>query len=332
MGTYTKKWLSLDEQVDQLAARGVGIDPREQTLSLLQAVGYYRLTGYLYPFRNSDLGLPQSETNRSSARILAGYRPGTTIEHVAQIIDFDRELRMLVLDGVERLEVAGRMRIGFVLGRRSAFAHLDPGTFHPGFVCAQLDQREPSKHSEWLRRVAARRDKSDEAFVAHFRDEYDGQMPIWALTEILELGSLSRLYQGLNDEDAQEIASAFGVPTKRLMQNWLASVNYVRNVAAHHSRLFNRKLVHAPKRPNAGAVPLLEHMRDSDSPKGRFGTYNALAVIAYLLRAVDGGCEWSPRVASLLRVFPSSPHLTVDSLGAPGDWEDLAIWCPRAGD
>ena len=75
---------------------------------------------------------------------------------------------------------------------------------------------------------------------------------------------LSILYRGMNQKDAEEIAAAFGVPTKKLMTSWLASLNYVRNVAAHHSRLFNRKLQNAPSRPKAGQIPSLDHLRWAD--------------------------------------------------------------------
>lgn len=329
MGEYTKKWLSLDEQVEKLDARGVDVSPREHTTALLGAIGYYRLTGYLYPLRHSERHL--DEDGRVRTRILSGYRPGASIDHITRVIAFDRRLRMLVMDGVERIEVAVRMRIGYVLGRRSAFAHLDPSVFIPTFVENQLNRdtgarTQPSKHAEWLQRVSERRDGSDETFVAHFRDKYDGQMPIWALTEILELGHLSRLYQGLNESDAQEIAQAFGVPTKRLMASWLASLNYVRNVAAHHARLFNRKLQNAPSRPKAGVVPLLDHLRDGSTPKDVFGVYNALAVIAYLLRSIDHDTEWCRRLISLLETFPPSPHLTIASVGVPPRWTLLDLW------
>lgn len=235
------------------------------------------------------------------------------------------------MDGVERIEIAVRMRVGYALGRHSPFAHLDPETFLPTFVKHQVDLKtgwptRPSKHAEWLQRVAERRDGSDEAFVAHFRENYDGHMPIWALTEFLELGHLSRLYQGLTDGDAQEIASAFAVPTKKLMSSWLASVNYVRNVAAHHSRLFNRKLQNAPSRPKIGVVPLLDHLRDENSPKSTFGVYNVLAVIAYLLRSIDGSVDWGHRLVTLLQEFPSSPDLPLASLGVPEKWNERALW------
>jgi len=328
MGEYTKPWLSLDEQVDRLANQGVDVGARQQAVALLSAVGYYRLTGYLYPFRRSEQ--VEGSDGAAETKILGTYVPGTSLAHIARVIDFDRDLRTLVLEGVERVEVAVRMRVGYVLGRRSRFAHEDAATFLPMFTTPQLDETSgwrtrPSKQGEWLGRVAQRRDGSDEAFVAHFRAKYDNRMPIWALTEILELGHLSRLYAGLLDDDALEIAAAFGVPTKKLMASWLASLNYVRNVAAHHARLFNRKLQYAPKRPRSGTVPLLEHLRAADPPK-EFGVYNALATIAYLLRSIDPGCDWSARLRALIDGFPSEPRLTVASLGVPHDWHSLKLW------
>lgn len=330
MGDYTKTWLSVDEQATKLADRGVDVEPREHTLALLRGIGYYRLTGYLYPFRDSEKHTDGAD-GKTRVEVLSTYRPGASTKHIARVIDFDRQLRLHVLDGVERIEVAVRMRIGYVLGRRSPLAHLDPDNFLPAFTAAQIDdstgwRTQPSKHTEWLRRVGERCNGSDEAFVAHFKEKYDGQMPIWALTEILELGHLSHPYQGLHEQDALEIAAAFGVPTKRLMTSWLASVNYVRNVAAHHARLFNRKLQNAPSRPKAGKVPLLDHLRAEDTAKSTFGVYNALAVIAYLLRSIGDDAAWRRGLVELLESFPSAPGLTIAAVGAPQGWAHQALW------
>lgn len=316
---YTKPWLSLDQQLELLARRGVIIDDHDRATSLLRAIGYYRLTGYLYPFRESEEYIDDNGDTRK--RVLDGYRPGTTLQHAEEIIDFDRRLRLLVLDGIERIEIAVRMQVGYVLGRLSAFAYEDPSYFNGSFA---------ENHAEWLERVRKRKDGSDEQFVAHFRNKYDDRMPIWALTEILELGQLSVLYRGLKADCAAEIAEAFGVPTKRVMASWLASLNYVRNVAAHHGRLFNRKLQYSPKRPPKGAIPLLDHLR-SERPKV-FGTYDALAVIAYLLLSIDlpstdpRGTGWRSRMVTLLQEFPTSHALTIQSIGVPEKWESLDLW------
>lgn len=326
MAEYAKRWLSVDEQIDRLAGRGVEIEDRGRAASVLQAIGYYRLTGYLYPLRESEPYL--DDEGRARIRVLSDYRAGTTLRHAEDTIDFDRRLRMLVMDGVERIEVAVRMQIGYVLGRRSPFAYEDPAYFTEAFTAESTDARNPapSRHVQWLRRVNERKASSDEQFVEHFREKYDDRMPVWALTEILELGHLSVLYRGIHQQDAEEVALAFGVPTKKIMTSWLASLNYVRNVAAHHSRLFNRKLQHAPARPKAGQIPILDHLRDEETAKGVFGTYNALAIIAYLLPAIDPGNDWAQQLATLLREFPTSHVLTMESTGAPQDWESLDLW------
>jgi len=176
---------------------------------------------------------------------------------------------------------------------------------------------------QWLRLVSDRQAGSDEQFVEHFRDTYDDRMPVWALTEILELGHLSVLYRGMSQVCAEEIAHAFGVPTKKMMASWLASLNYVRNVAA---RLFNRKLQNAPSRPRLGQIPKLDHLRDSRMPRKVYGTYNALAVIAYLLPSIEPGPDWAVRVAGLLRSFPTSSALTIESKGARLHWDTLELW------
>ncbi|SFN54184.1 Abi family protein [Mycetocola miduiensis] len=326
MVEYTKKWLSLDQQVDRLIDRGLEVEDPGRAAALLKSIGYYRVTGYLYPFLQSDECV--DDEGQPQFRILNKYRPGTALHHAESIIDFDRQLRILVLEGVERIEVAVRMRAGYVLGRSSAFAHEDPACFDDSFTRPGTDSRDPhsSKHVEWLKRVKDRRDNSDEMFVGHFRTKYEDRMPIWALTELLEMGHLSTLFRGMLQKDAEELADAFGVSKKKLMTSWLASLNYVRNVAAHHARLFNRKLQNAPSRPTVGTVPVLDHLRAPDAPKQDFGTYNALAVIAYLLQSIEAEPVWANRLGELLREFPASHALTIQSMGVPENWESLNLW------
>jgi abortive infection bacteriophage resistance protein len=326
MAEYTKPWLSVDEQIDRLTRHGLEIEDRGRAASVLRAVGYYRLTGYLYPFRESEADI--DDDGRVRVRVFSDYRAGTALRNAEDLIDFDRSLRLLVMDGIERIEVAVRMRIGYVLGRRSPFAYENPACFTEAFTAESTDSRgpAPSRHVQWLRRVNERKTRSDEQFVEHFREKYDDRMPVWALTELLELGHLSILYRGIRQQDAEEIALAFGVPTKKIMTSWLASLNYVRNVAAHHARLFNRKLQHAPARPKAGQIPSLDHLRDETTAKAIFGTYNALAVIAHLVHAIDSDTDWALRLAALLQDFPTSSTLTIGSMGAPEEWQSLDLW------
>lgn len=71
MAEYAKPWLSVDEQVDRLAGHGIEIEDRDRAVSLLRAVGYYRLTGYLCPFRESEPCA--DDEGRTRTRVLSRY-------------------------------------------------------------------------------------------------------------------------------------------------------------------------------------------------------------------------------------------------------------------
>ena len=110
MAQYTKPWLTLEEQLDKLRRRGVEIGAFDGE-GLLKQIGYYRLTGYLYPFRKSEKHI--DDAGKERIRVLSDYRPGTSIRYAARLIDYDRALRILVLEAVERIEISLRMQIGY---------------------------------------------------------------------------------------------------------------------------------------------------------------------------------------------------------------------------
>lgn len=326
MLTYSKPWLSVDDQIDLIRARGVVVDDHAGAADLLREVGYYRLTGYLYPFRRS--GVRSLPDGRREVVVDDRYREGTSLAEAHELLSFDRALRVLVLEAVERIEVAVRTRLAYAMGRLSPFAHEEPSTFTSAFTGPREAHGGGSEHQVWLDRLAERQARSDESFVRHFRERYDGRMPIWVVTELLEFGQVSRLYGGLRNDLATEVANAFDVPTKQLMRSWLAAVNYVRNVAAHQARLFNRKLVVAPKRPTARQVPALAHLTSGSAPK-QFGVYDVLAVMAHLLDSVPSNVDWQERTAALLRAFPETTVVDVRSTGTDPGWLTEPLWHPR---
>lgn len=113
---YSKPWLTLEGQIAKLRDRGVEVDSLENAEDLLRHVGYYRLTGYLYPFREFEKCL--DDNGREHIRVRDAYRRGTSIAYAAELIDYDRKLRMFVLDAVERIEVSLRMQIGYTPSAR----------------------------------------------------------------------------------------------------------------------------------------------------------------------------------------------------------------------
>ncbi len=126
--SYEKPYLTVGEQLDVLESRGLDLGHRGAAEAWLRRVGYYRLSGYWYPFRESR------KRADGPPEILDSFIPGTTLTMVTDLYEFDRRLRLLVLDGIERVEVAVRFQVGHTLGRRGAFAHADPGSLSDEFA------------------------------------------------------------------------------------------------------------------------------------------------------------------------------------------------------
>lgn len=184
-----KPWLSLDAQIHRLAERGVQISDRDQAYHALSVVGYYRLSGYWYLYREPN---PDQQGRR-----LDGFMPNTDFAEVWELYNFDRELKTLVLKGIEQVEVAFRSRIGYLLGEQGALAHTDPGHFRSMF-----------DHQGWWQTAQRRIDRArgrDET-VDHHDDHYGGEIPVWGLTDLLDFSDLSKLYAGMRSTDQRGLA------------------------------------------------------------------------------------------------------------------------------
>ena len=97
--TYAKPHLTYNQQLKLLKSRGVSCDDDSYAIRLLRNNGYYNVSGYLYPFR-----LP----GPAGTGKLDSYAPGTTIKGVAQLMEFDRSLRITLLNGIQLVEIAIR--------------------------------------------------------------------------------------------------------------------------------------------------------------------------------------------------------------------------------
>jgi len=219
--TYDKPFLTPERQIEILISRGLTVTDKEKAIRWLRRIGYYRLTGYLYPFRESD----------------GAFLEGTSIEHALSLYVFDKKLRLLVLDAIERIEVAVRVEIALLLGARDPLAHLNPQLLHDNFSKKLSLGSGKTRHQTWMEKfdrfVAVRR----EDFIPHFLEQYESHMPIWVAIEVWDFGMLSRFFSGMQKADQKHIAQLFGVSNEKTMANWLAHINLLRNIAAHHGRL-----------------------------------------------------------------------------------------------
>ncbi|TCO46373.1 abortive infection bacteriophage resistance protein [Kribbella antiqua] len=318
MTAYTKPHLSFDDQVQLLKSRGMVIDDPAAASDLLSVVGYYRLSGYWYPYRRR-LGPAQRDDR---------FVEGTTFAAVVRLYDTDRRLKLHVLDAIERVEIALRVMISFTLGKRGAYAHLNRSNLDGQFT--QARGREPSRYDEWVAKLVGAQARSTEDFVVHFQQKYDGRLPVWVVTEILDFGSTAHLYRGLKAADRNAIARDLdvvdqtGLGNGHALGNWLRVLNYVRNICAHHSRLWNRHLVYKIASRQLAHVSDLRHLTAPDVPPHRI--YSMLCVLAFLVERVGQGTDWASRLRQLLSMEIPACGRSLAELGFPEGWAAHRPW------
>ena len=277
----------------------------------LSNVSYYRLSAYWYPARVVEGGV-RTDTLRSD----------TTFVSVAELYEADRKLRTLVHDGVERIEVALRVRVGEILCAEDPLRYRCPDFYRDEFDL-----------SRWLstadKRVA-RATRHNEA-IKHYRDKYGGRYPFWVLADVLDLSDTSRLYEGLSRSVQTEIAQGLGfnldlgsltrsqrrkVQTSPPLVRWLEQLTVVRNTCAHHGRLWNKSFTPAPTAA-LRTVSGLESLPVGQSER----IYGVLVLMSHLLRVVSPGTTWPEKAAGLVRdSFITNPLVMPGSLGIPDGW------------
>ena len=305
---YDKPPLSFNAQAQRLQDRGLSFDDPARVERYLSHIGYYRLSAYWLPFE-----LPSSD----SATRCHQFQAGTTFEQILELYIFDRKLRLLAMEAIERIEVALRTRwAGSMSLRHGSHAHMK----HELFKC-------PWDHARDLGKMVNELKQSKETFIVHYRDRYKKPFlpPIWAVVETLTLGALSRWLKNTDDTDVKkEIMRSFGMPTVDVVEKVFHALTSIRNVCAHHSRLWNRRF--------AMSLPHIQRMRDTMQPSNspnhaHHHLYNYLVVIDMLMKAINPGSSWKTRLIELLNTINPAQQ---QAMGFPADWKTRTFWMEEA--
>lgn len=315
MPTHSKPFTSISDQIVILKGRGMSFSDEVKAQRCLARVGYYRLSAYWYPFREQVGGVRQDHCVA-----------GTSFEETFDFYVFDKSLRLFVSDALERIEIALRAQIADLLGGRHKWAHRETshldGKFHRD---RSLRRPALTKHQDWIRDQDQKFSRSKEDFADHFRQKYTGDPPIWVATEVWDWGMLSHFYAGMKQGDRDAI-SRFYHPNLdgRKMVSWVRALNDIRNICAHHSRLWNRGLVATLIVPPSGQVPELDHIVGNVTSLTR--VYGALVVMALMMKSLHPDTKWHERLVALLATAPANPVIGTGSAGFPTGWDTEAIW------
>jgi len=303
---YAKPALSFQDQLQQLKDRGLVIEDDQKAIFLLENISYYRLSGYWYPLLQEP----------KSSHI---FKSNASFNQSFQLYCFDKELRKLVSSELEKIEVAIRAKMIYVLAHQ----------YGPFWINQRNLFFHQEKFDSTIYKLKEEYRRSREDFILAFKANYNDPLPpSWMILEISSFGSLSSLYQNLKPgRSKRAIAKHFGLDDKTF-SSWLHSIVYIRNICAHHSRLWNKMLSISPALPAKPKFQWLTVTTTTDTRNGKVldvnnRTYYILSMIIYLLHTVNPTNTFKEKFFKLL-----SKYNIVDptAMGFPPDWKDQLIW------
>jgi len=266
---YAKPFLTIKQQITQLKSRGMYFKNESNAAFYLANLNYYRLSAYWLPFEEDH----ESHT----------FREDTTFERVLELYIFDRELRLLMLDAIERIEVSVRTKFAYEISQKyGSHAHLDESIF-----------KSLPHYKKTLSKLKNEIYRSKEPFIKHFKEKYSEEFPpIWASVELMTLGQVSNWFSLVKlRQDRQLIAREYGVDEK-VLASFLHHLTIIRNICAHHSVLWNKKLT------LEFVIP--KNMQEQYNKEDKRKLFNTFVMIAYLLDKISGDNHWIERLETLI--------------------------------
>ena len=297
--TYQKEFKTFDEQLGLLKQRKLNIANDSFVLSKLQRINYYRLSAYFLPFKQLQ------DTDKKD-----DFLENTSFENIIQLYYFDSELRKIIFEAIESIEIYFRTQIAYFHSLKyDAFGYLELKNFR---------ENKADKYDELQKDILKEKTRSKEFFIKHFKKKYNSvDLPIWSVVEIISFGSLSKFFMILKEEEQNQVIQNIQGVNKVVFYKWFHALSSVRNICAHHSRLWNRTLGVSFEVPKD-----FEDFEDIKKSKNK--VFFALSVIEYLLTCIgEDEIEFKTKIKNLINKYPK---VKLESMGFIQNWEENSIW------
>lgn len=255
------------------------------------------------------------------------FKKGTTWEKIYRLYAFDRKLRLIVFDAIERLEIAIRTQIIYQLSHKYGSHWQDnPNIFQPETTKTLRDGRNVTfdAYGEIQKHIKEQlHNNKAEVFIKHYRSKYDHPVnpPSWMSVEIMYFNHLSRICTGLKHRaDINGIASYFALPPQTFC-SWLHAINYLRNLCAHHARVWNRDMNIIPEKLLFSKN--LDWISNPDTVQ-RSKAYYFFCMLNYLLQTANPTSPFKQRLIDLLEEYRDV--VSLNAMGFPKNWKGEKIW------
>lgn len=289
---YSKPPLDFTQQTQLLLSRGLQANPADLQ-AFLEQVNYYRLSGYLYPYRkiNSD-----------------DFIDGTSFHDILSIYNFDSKLRHLTFSAIEKIEIS--------ILRTQLVKNF---SFYAGPFCyTQINNYTniPVQKFRLLQtHITESVTRSNEKFVESYKKKYTSEkyLPFWMVAEVLSMSQLSKIFQYAPNQVIFPISRQYNLHSD-ILRSWLHVLTVIRNKSAHHNRLWNIGLGIKPRLPNRKYHP------EFYSPYiiNNSSFQSILAIMHYLLKIIHPS---NSLISDFKKILLEHPEVSLSNLGLPTDWE-----------
>jgi len=294
---FSKPNLSIDDQIAHLESKHLSIPDKHRARRYLTNIGYYRLKAYAIPFY-----VPGTKT----------FVPEISFDHVLNLYIFDRKLRVLLMDALDRIEISVRCVISNVMSEHCGpHWFMEAENFSPKFQTQNGKKLNGFQqfHKEIERGTCKKRQNLRNPSCRHYYETYTRPEypPSWIISETLTMGTWSKIFSGLRKTKyKKKISEHFGFDQKDFAA-WIHALTLIRNICAHHQRFWNRNLP-----PKATQVAAYTH-EDIDLSKP---PYCNIAMTYAFLCSITNASAWNIRLSDLLEECPLDIH---EHMGFPRD-------------
>lgn len=282
-----KKSATFREQVNLLKSRNLQIKDEEQAIETLSRINYYRLIGYIPSLKEGDR-----------------FYDGVLFDDICILDEFDKKLRSIIIEELETIEVAFRTHIAYLIAHKyGAAGHENPDNF-----------RDLTYHKNMMQDFQKEINRSDEIFVQHHESVYNRVFPVWVVIELTSFGLLSKIYNNMKKEDQDKIASDYYDTNGNYIRTWLHTLSVVRNICAHHGRLYGRRLKITPK--------LFKKTMKKGIKKDN--VFSVLLIIGRFLKNTEKREIFITNLADLIE---KTEKVDLKLMGFPDNWEEILGKC-----
>ena len=294
-----KPFKSIQEQIALLQGRNMQFKNIDDAPHFFNNISYYRLKGYWWELQDN--------------KVDHHFASNSYFEDVIDLYNFDRHFRLIVFNAIERIEISLRTKLIYHLSQSyGPHWHLSPAIF-----------QDPKRFSSFLEKINKDVSNSSEEFIVKHFENHPNEMPeCWKALEIITLGTLSKLYSNLKHQLPEKnlIAKEFGLHNQKYLVSWLLTITVLRNIIAHHSRLWNRVVINKYDWPPTSHKPILSYIPDNYQ---RRKIFPILSAIIYLNNEVSPGHSIKLELQNLFAQFPNTQ---LSKMGFPANWKNETLW------